>query len=638
MLKRFLFITLAGFVFTSCAVKKDIIKSMQDDLLTTVTVTTTPQKQDVTAEKSIETSLTTSTGANLGLINVSYKKYAELPGIDWKKQVQFSFKDEDIGKLFEFLSKASGLTIVNTGAEVAGDTVKDPQSITAQQQMMAQQQYYSNPQQPKPADTTKKIGPVSGNVTVYSKGQVTLEQAFKIMDSVLMGKGYTSLFVGEILKVVPISGIKQLNIPVVVNNDPELSPDGDDVVSQIVLLKNLTASKLRTDLAALTPAWGMILSNDSSNCVILINSLSNIKSMLKIIDSLEKASTRSVGVSVFRLKYGEAKKLSDVLNEVFRGITSADGKKDQQSQQQYYSGRGIQAPQESEKITIVDEEKSNSIIAVSSPQSMALIKSTIEQLDQIQRQVLVEVLVVDVTLTSDFQMGVEWNIDSAPLDFAGNRLTNSSGVLKSDLQLAGKLPTFNYTLLKDSTRIFLHNLMKETKVDVKAAPRILTLDNTKATVNVGQEVPTLTGSQTTSSGQVIYTYKYDKVGTILEVTPHINQDDYVTLNVKQTVSKITQTTYFGAPVLDNREASTSVRVKDGETMVLGGIITDSSSIVENKIPILGDIPILGLLFKSEQRINEKTELMLFLTPHIIGSSKQAGDAMRKMNNKIESIK
>ncbi|MFH1073451.1 MAG: secretin N-terminal domain-containing protein [Candidatus Firestonebacteria bacterium] len=637
MLKRLLIIIIAGVFFASCAAKKDIIKSMQEEIPTTVMVSTAPLDQDVTREKSIETSLSAS--SNIGLVNVAYKKYSDIPGIDWKKQVRFSFKDEDIGKLFEFLSKASGLTIVNTGAEVAVDTIKDPQSITAQQQLMSRQMYYNNNQQEKAkADITKKIGPATGNVTVYSKGQVTLEQAFKILDSVLMGKGYTSLFVGEVLKVVPISGIKQLNIPVVVNNDPALSSEGDEIVSQIVLLKNLTAEKLRTDLAALTPIWGMILSNDASNCIIIINSLSNIKSMLEIIDSLEKASTRSVGVSVFRLKYGDAKILSDVLNEVFRGVTSADAKKDVQSQQMYYGSRGLQAPQDTDKITIVDEIKSNSIIAVASPQSLALIKNTIEQLDQIQRQVLVEVLVVDVTLNGDFQMGVEWNIDSAPLDFAGRRLDNSSGVLNSNLQLAGKVPTFNYTLLKDNTKVFLHNLMKETKVDVKAAPRILTLDNTKATVNVGQEIPTLTGSQTTSGGQIIYTYNYNKVGTILEVTPHINQDDYVTLNLKQTVSKITETTYFGAPVLDNREATTSVRVKDGETMVLGGIITDSSSIIENKIPILGDIPILGFLFKSEQRLSEKTELMLFLTPHIINTSKEAGEAIKRMNKKIDNIK
>ena len=254
-----------------------------------------------------------------------------------------------------------------------------------------------------------------------------------------------------------------------------------------------------------------------------------------------------------------------------------------------------------------------------------------------QRQVLVEVLVVDVTLNSEFQLGVEFNIDSAPLDFNGRQFDNSSGILNSNLGLAGKTPTFNYTLIKDNAKVFIHNLMAETKVDVKAAPRILTLDNQKAVVNVGQQVPNLTGSQTTSSGQVIYTYNYNTVGTILTVTPHINSDDFVTMEVSQVVSKITQTTFFGAPVVDNRQASTSVRVKSGETMILGGIITESVSNTENKLPILGDIPLLGFLFRYQDQVKEKTELMLFLTPHIIDNAKQAGDVMRKLNTKVEGL-
>ena len=107
--------------------------------------------------------------------------------------------------------------------------------------------------------------------------------------------------------------------------------------------------------------------------------------------------------------------------------------------------------------------------------------------------------------------------------------------------------------------------------------------------------------------------------------------------IDQTVSKITQTTYFGAPVLDNRQATTSVMVKDGETMVLGGIITDSVSITESKIPILGDIPILGLLFKGESKITEKTELMMFLTPHVIDTARESNENMQKLNEKFEKV-
>ncbi|OGF56262.1 MAG: hypothetical protein A2452_13130 [Candidatus Firestonebacteria bacterium RIFOXYC2_FULL_39_67] len=633
MKRNFAWLFVALF-FTSCAANKDIIRSIPEDARSKVTVSTelVSMVPPVTKEHSMETTL--MSGAPVIIPNVPYKKYSALSGIDWNKQVQFSFKDEDIVKLFDFLTKASGLTIVNVGAEVAADLQTDPQTQSARAQA---QPYYGGQAQQEKRSTSKKIGPASGNVTVYSKGSITLEQAFKILDSVLMGKGYCSLFVGDVLKIVPIDGIRQLNIPVVVNNDPELATDGDEVVSQIIFLKNLTATKLRSDLAALIPSWGLVMSNEAANSIIVINSLSNIKSLLKIIDNLEKASIRATGVSVFRLKYADSKTLSDVLNSVFLGVTPTTAQQQQSQRQQVYGNRGIPAPDE-ENITIVAETKSNSVVAVAAPQTLALIKSTIEQLDQMQRQVLVEVLVVDVTLNSEFQLGVEFNIDSAPLDFGGRRLDNSSGVLNSNLGLAGKTPTFNYTLLQGNTKLFLHNLMSQTKVDVKAAPRILTLDNQKAVVNVGQQVPNLTGSQTTSSGQVIYTYNYNTVGTILTVTPHINSDDFITMDISQVVSKITQTTFFGAPVVDNRQASTSVRVKDGETMILGGIITESVSTTENKIPILGDIPLLGLLFKYQDQIKEKTELMLFLTPHIIDNSKEADNAVKRMNKKLENIK
>ena len=631
MLKKIFAGIFAALLFTSCAVKKDMIRPVQEEPPVKVTVLTEPVHPAalVTGERSRETTLMTG-GAAITIPNIAYKKYSALPGIDWNKQVQFSFKDEDIVKLFDFLTKASGLTIVNTGAEVSTDMPTDPQTLAARAAIA--QPYYGGPQAQDKKDASKKIGPVSGNVTIYSKGSITLEQAFKILDSVLMGKGYCSLFVGDVLKVVPISGIRQFNMPVVVNNDPELATEGDEIVSQIIFLKNLTATKLRSDLSALIPIWGLVMSNEAANSLIVVNSLSNIKSLLKIIDNLEKASNKATGVSVFRLKYSDAKTISDVLNAVFLGITPAT----QQQQQQYYGNRGM-LPPETEKITIVAETKSNSVVAVASPQTLALIKNSIEQLDQMQRQVLVEVLVVDVTLNAELQLGVEFNIDSAPLDFAGRQLDNSSGVLSSNLGLATKTPTFNYTLMQGNTRVFIHNLMAETKVEVKAAPRILTLDNQKAVVNVGQQVPSLTGSQTTSSGQVIYTYNYNTVGTILTVTPHINSDDFITMDVSQVVSKITQTTFFGAPVVDNRQASTSVRVKDGETMILGGIITDSISNIENKIPILGDIPLLGFLFKYQDQIKEKTELMLFLTPHIIDNSKQAGDVMKKLNTKVEEM-
>jgi len=633
MFKRLLFLLLAGVFFTSCtAARKDLMKTIQEDMLATTTVSLAPAplQPEAATEKTAEKSMLIT--APTVVTSLPFSKYTEIPGIDWKKEIQFSFKEEDVGKFFEFLSKASGLTIVNTGAEVSSEVIKDPQSITAQQQQMAQQMYYQNPQQQQAkTDPSKKIGPLTGTVTVYSKGQVTLEEAFKIMDAVLIGKGYASVISDNVMKIIPLMGAKQNNLRIIVNSDPELALEGDDVAIQIVTLKNLTAAKIRSDLSSMIPVWGMILSNDAANSLIVINSLSNIKNLLKIVDNLDKAAASSPrGVSVYPLKYGSSKTLASVLSQVFTGSAQVT---QMGAQRNLFTGQ-VTSPT-TEPITIVSEETSNSIVAVAPPQTLTQIKATMELLDKRQKQVLVEVLIVDVTLNDDFQLGVEYTFPANPVTI--NDL-DYTGTLKGDLALASaNPPAFTYTLLRNQTNLLIRSLMKKTKVEVKAAPRILTLDNQKATINVGQQVPNLTGSSTSSSGQVIYTYNYNNVGTILNVTPHINENNLITMAISQTVSKITQTTYFGAPVLDNRQATTSVMVKDGETMVLGGIITDSVSVTENKIPLLGDLPIIGFLFKSETKSTEKTELMMFLTPHIIESARDSGENMKKLNERIEKL-
>ncbi|MEI7904398.1 MAG: secretin N-terminal domain-containing protein [Candidatus Firestonebacteria bacterium] len=619
--------------FTACSVNKDIIKTMQEPETTVTTQVQGGPEVKVEKESAKDTGSMIISAAPP--IYIPYKKFPDLQGVDWSKKISFSFKEEDITKLLEFLAQSSGITIVNNGGDVPSAILTDPQ--TQQLKDFQPQGPYAfqaaQQQQQKPAEPTKKIGPASGNVTVYSKGQVTLDEAFKIMDVVLLGKGYSSVFTGNVMKVVPLSGIRQTNLKIVVNNDPALAQEGDDVVMQIVPLKNLTAAKLRLDLSSMIPLWGMILSNDAANSLIMVNSLSNIKTLLTIIDTLEKTSTRSMSVKVFPLKFGGAWNLASILTQVFTGSTSVTAAAALAAQRGQQFGAG--SPQQAESVTIVAENTSNSIVAVASPQTMNMIKSTLEQLDVKQSQVLVEVLIVDVTLNSEFQMGVEWNLPGTPV-LNGNDYT---GTLKSDFQLGQpNIPAFSYTLLRGDTKAFLKLLMKQTKVDVKAAPRILTLDNQRATVNVGQKVPNLTGSQTTSSGQVIYTYNYNNVGTILNVTPRINKDNYITMSIDQTVSKITESTYFGAPVIDNRQATTSVRVKNGETMVLGGIITDSTSITEYKIPILGDIPLIGFLFNSTSRTTQKTELMMFLTPYVIENAKESGEHIRQMNQKIENLK
>ena len=628
--RMMLLVLVAAAFFSSCAANRDVIRLVQEpDALS-------PEQNDkvtVSVSKAPVILGASTAATDAGMPSIPYKKFSDVPGVDWTKKVQFSFKEEDIAKLLEFLSNASGLTMVNLGGDVPTSVITDPQSQQGTQQV--NQPFYAvqqqQQQQQAKQDPFKHIGPVAGNVTVYSKGQVSLEEAFKILDVVLLSKGYSAILTGSVMKIVPVAGLRQANLRIVVNADPLLATEGDDVVLQIIPLKNLTASKIRLDLSSLIPLWGMILSNDSSNSLIMINSLSNIKTLLTIIDSLEKASTRALSVNIYPLKFGDSKNLANVLNQVFNNASTITNQANQQFRGPQYGLGGTQQP--GETVTIVAEATSNTLIAVATPQTLSLIRTTLEQLDRKQSQVLVEVLVVDVTLTKDLALGVEWSLPGIP-KLGG---VDYNGTFSNSLALSGKTPDFQYALLQGNTSAIIHSLMQETKVDVKSAPKILTLDNQKATVTVGQQVPNVTGSQTTSGGQVIYTYNYNTVGTTLEVTPHINQDNFVTMTVHQNVSKITSTTYFGAPVLDNRDAVTSVRVKDGETMVLGGIMTDQSLVTENKVPILGDIPLIGFLFNSSQTTKEKTELLIFLTPHIIDNAKDSGETVRSMERRMEKL-
>ena len=625
-----LLMLLAALLLSSCAAKRDVIRMVQEP---DAVQAEQNDKVTVSVSKAPVTVGNPSPAADTGMPTIPYKKFQDMPGVDWKKKVQFNFKEEDVAKLLEFLSNSSGITVVNLGGDVPTSVITDPQSqqSSAQQVNPAYLAAQQQQQQQAKQDPFKHIGPVAGNVTVYSKGQVSLEEAFKILDVVLLSKGYSGVITGNVMKIIPVAGLRQSNLRIVVNSDPALATEGDDVVLQIIPLKNLTASKIRADLSSMVPLWGMILSNDSSNSIIMINSLSNIKTLLAIIDSLEKASTRALSVNIYPLKFGDSKNLANVMNQIFNNASTVTTQASQQFRGPQFGLGGTQQP--GETVTIVAETTSNTLVAVATPQTLALIRTTLEQLDRKQSQVLVEVLVVDVALTKDLALGVEWSLPGLP-NIGGMTYT---GTFASTLGLSGKNPDFSYALLQGNTSAVIHALMQETKVDVKSAPKILTLDNQKATVTVGQQVPNVTGSQTTSGGQVIYTYNYNTVGTTLEVTPHINQDNFVTMTVHQNVSKITATTYFGAPVLDNRDAVTSVRVKDGETMVLGGIMTDQTVVTENKVPILGDIPLIGFLFNSSDTITQKNELLIFLTPHIIDNAKESGDTIRSMERRMEKI-
>ena len=175
--------------------------------------------------------------------------------------------------------------------------------------------------------------------------------------------------------------------------------------------------------------------------------------------------------------------------------------------------------------------------------------------------------------------------------------------------------------LENNLNAQLHALAQQNKLDVLSRPYILASDNQEAYVMVGQEIPIVQSNTTTALGQTVSNYQYQSVGIILDVIPHINPDGIVTLQVAPQISQLTaQTVTVGpgvsVPIIASRQATSQVAIADGQTIVIGGLMQDQTTLTVNKIPLIGDIPFIGAAFSRTQYDKTKPELLIFLTPHV----------------------
>ena len=282
------------------------------------------------------------------------------------------------------------------------------------------------------------------------------------------------------------------------------------------------------------------------------------------------------------------------------------------------------------EISVISHEPSNQLIVSASPRYKPQILSIIEQLDQAPPQVMIQVMMAEVTLDDSFQMGMEFALQQ--LRFSETAVAGPNGILESnhfdviggtDVGAAGSgLAGFAFTITGEDFNFLVRALQADSRLEVIQRPMIMCQDNQKANITVGQQVPFIRGTQVSNAGQITSQVEYQKIGVILDVEPHINPDGFVFLKVKPEISAIaTSTIDIGngvlAPVFTDRSAETTVAVKDGETVVIGGLITTTESEAENKVPFLGDIPGLGILFRATTRTKSRTELLVAMTPRVV---------------------
>ncbi|MCK5094441.1 MAG: hypothetical protein KAR18_06940, partial [Spirochaetes bacterium] len=255
--------------------------------------------------------------------------------------------------------------------------------------------------------------------------------------------------------------------------------------------------------------------------------------------------------------------------------------------------------------------------------------------------VLVEALIVEITLNEGETLGFDW---SALIDTGTgvSALAQSNTGLMTEAALTGGLPGLTVGLLNGTlpnVYAILNAQKANTNFKILSTPQIVTIDNHEATINIGEQIAFLTSSRVDENSNVIQTYDYKDIGISLKITPHINKSGYITLDIKQEVKKIVEgTSAFENPSVYNREINSRVTVKNERTIVLGGLIRDDMVTIEQKVPLLGDIPLLGLLFRKRTKQRLRTNLLIFITPHILTADTEIETVTEQKRTDQEAFK
>ncbi len=313
------------------------------------------------------------------------------------------------------------------------------------------------------------------------------------------------------------------------------------------------------------------------------------------------------------------------------------------------SGVTVEGVPPQSEIRLVADEVTNAIVVTTYPRLWKEIEETIKKLDRMPRQVLIEVLAAEVTLTDDTKLGMEWALRSGRFDVS----SSPSGTLPSRpssslIPLGGVVPVgLNlFTFAADRFLAALNALASENKVNVLSSPSIMTTENKKAVINVSTSVPIVTAQQVPvatggiTGNAITQTVEYKDAGVILTVTPRIGEQGTVALDVRQEVNEVgaPEPPPINSPRFTKREAETSVVLMSNQTLVLGGLIQTRRTNIRIGIPGLSRIPILGLLFGSKEEKIEKTELVLMITPRVVGTAVEAAritEEMRRATPELE---
>jgi type II secretion system protein D len=363
----------------------------------------------------------------------------------------------------------------------------------------------------------------------------------------------------------------------------------------------------------------VVVADPRRNAVIVSTTEANMPLFEEIIARLDQPADLGRLVKVYRVQNVDAQALADTINEILQRQQRPTGFLF--FALQTLGGTQQLGPlQNLQDVTVTADTRTNSLVVTAPAAAFSALDSLIEQLDQPQPQVFIEVVIADVTLTKELQFGVEWHLSQQDIFGTTNQVTTEQITGTPTSQTAGAQGLF-YTYLSDKFRAILQTLARDQKVRVIATPHILTMANVQAQIQIGQLFPVVTTffPGTVGTPPQIST-ELRSIATTLQVTPRVNNAGYIVMDIVQTIDDLggtVQQAGFTQPIINNRQARTSVMVQDGQTVVIGGIMRDRVQETETGIPILKDLPLIGALFRRTEKTKERTELMVFLTPRIV---------------------
>ena len=293
--------------------------------------------------------------------------------------------------------------------------------------------------------------------------------------------------------------------------------------------------------------------------------------------------------------------------------------------------------------TVIADKDNNALLITASPAEYALIESAIKRLDIAPRQVMIEVVIAEVTLSDGLDLGLQGYFRDGD-QFQGSLLTGTSGTLGTIA------PGFSYiwkpggalgALAPGGVAGAFGLTASDSRVKVISRPNILATDHQKAQIQIGQRVPTTSQSQTVSGTTtgIINSVQYLDTGILLSVTPHINSGGLVAIELNAEISKAVKNSTSGidSPVITRTTAQSTITAQSGETMVMGGLISEDKTQESSGLPFISEIPVLGALFGKQARSTKRTEMVMFITPRVISSDHQLRDVMEELRGKMSLL-